>query len=203
MALNLGLLILRVIIGLTLMGHGAQKLFGWFNGPGLKGFSGGPQRMGLRPALFWATLAALGEFGGGLLLVLGLLTPLGALGIMGSMFVAITKVHLPKGFWNSKGGIEFPLSLWTVAFALGLTGPGIYSLDYLIGWPVDQPLAFVIAAILMTAGLYVILQLSKPQAVQAAQPAQPAQPVAQPTTQPDNQQAQTNQPSERTPVPTA
>jgi putative oxidoreductase len=179
MALDFGLLVLRLVVGLTLMGHGAQKLFGWFGGPGLAGFSGGTRRMGLRPPLFWAVLAGLGEFGGGLLLALGLLAPLGALGIMGAMFVAIVKVHWPKGFWNGKGGIEFPMTLWTAAFALGLAGPGSFSLDHLLGWLVNQPVAFVIASAVLTAALYVILLVSKPQPVPAsAAPAQPAQPAA-------------------------
>ncbi|HLV98351.1 MAG TPA: DoxX family protein [Ktedonobacterales bacterium] len=185
MTVDVGLLILRVVIGLTLAAHGSQKMFGWFSGPGLKGFSGGMTRMGLRPPLFWATLAALGEFGGGLLFALGLLTPLGALGIMGAMFVALIKAHLPKGFWNSKGGIEFTLTLWTVAFAVGLAGPGALSLDHLFGLPVNQPLAFVIATVLLSAALYVVLRVSKPQATQAQPaPAQPAQPTAQPDSQP-------------------
>jgi putative oxidoreductase len=174
MALNFGLLILRLVVGITLMGHGSQKLFGWFSGPGLKGFSGGTQRMGLRPALFWAALAALGEFGGGLLVALGLLTPLGALGMMGAMFVAIVKVHLPKGFWNGKGGIEFPLVLWTAAFALGLGGAGDFSLDHLLALPVSQPVAFVIVTIALMAALGVILRVSRPRQAPAPQ-AQPAQ----------------------------
>jgi putative oxidoreductase len=182
MTVDIGLLILRVAFGLILMGHGSQKLFGWFKGPGLKGFSGGMVRMGLRPPLFWAMLAGLGEFGGGLLFALGLLTPLGALGLLGSMFVATVKVHLPKGFWNGKGGIEFPLSLWIVAFAVGLAGPGAFSLDHLLGLPVNQPLAFVIATALLSAALYVVLRVSKPQASQAQPPAQSAvQPDSQPS----------------------
>lgn len=184
MALAIGLLVLRVVIGATLMGHGAQKLFGWFGGSGIKGFSGGMKRMGLRPPIFWATLAALGEFGGGLLLVLGLLTQLGALGIMGSMFVAIVSVHLPKGFWNGKGGIEFPLSLWAAALALGLTGPGDLSLDHLLPFPVYQPVAFVIAAAVLMLALLVIVRVSKPQ--QAPAPQAP-QPPPQPTQQPADQ----------------
>ncbi len=185
MTVDIGLLILRVAFGLILMAHGSQKMFGWFKGPGLKGFSGGMVRMGLRPPLFWATLAALGEFGGGLLFALGLLTPLGALGMMGAMFVAMVSAHLPKGFWNSKGGIEFPLSLWTVAFAVGLAGPGNYSLDHLLGLPVHQPLAFVIVTVLGMAALYIILRVSKPKATPAQPaPAQPTQPAAQPDSQP-------------------
>ncbi|HEY7349838.1 MAG TPA: DoxX family protein [Ktedonobacterales bacterium] len=190
MAVDFALLVLRLVIGLTLMGHGAQKLFGWFGGAGLTGFSGGTRRMGLRPPLFWAVLAALGEFGGGLLLALGLLTPLGALGVMGSMFVASIKVHWPKGFWNGKGGIEFPLSLWTVAFALGLAGPGTFSLDHLLGWPVNQPVAFVIAAAVLSAALGVVLRVSKPQPT-PTQPA-PAQ-ATPPAAPPDSQPSQTSQ----------
>jgi putative oxidoreductase len=185
MAVDFGLLVLRVVIGLTLAGHGSQKMFGWFGGPGLKGFSGGTKRMGFRPPLLWAVVAALGEFGGGLLLALGLLTPLGALGMMGSMFVAIRKVHWPKGFWNSKGGIEFPLSLWTVAFSVGIAGPGALSLDHLIGWPVNQPVAFVIASAVLMVALWVVTQVSKPEAAPAQQaPAQPTPPATQPDSQP-------------------
>jgi putative oxidoreductase len=192
MGLDFGLLILRLVVGLTLMGHGSQKLFGWFNGPGIKGFSAGMTRMGLRPPVFWATLAGLGEFGGGLLLALGLVTELGALGIMGAMFVAIVKVHLPKGFWNGKGGIEFPLSLWTAAFALGLIGPGAFSLDHLLPFPVYQPLAFVIASAVLMAALAGVLRVSKPQ--QAPAPQTPPQ-SSQQTPQPQ-------QPADQTPQPT-
>ncbi len=189
MAVDFGLLILRVIIGLTLAAHGSQKLFGWFSGPGLKGFSAGTKRMGFRPPLFWAVMAALGEFGGGLLLALGLLTPLGALGMMSAMFVAIVKAHWAKGFWNSKGGIEFPFSLWTIAFAVGLAGPGAYSLDALLGWPVNQPAAFVVAAAVVMLGLWVVTRVSKPQATP------PPQAPAQPAPQAENQPTPTGQPA--------
>jgi len=187
MALNAGLLILRLVVGLTFMGHGSQKLFGWFAGPGLKGFTGATRRMGLRPPLFWATLAALGEFGGGLLLALGLLTPLGALGIIGAMEVAIINVHLPKGFWNGKGGIEFPLVLWTVAFTVGLAGPGDFSLDHLLPVSVNQPIPFLIATAVMSVALGLFVRLSKPKS-------QPA-PQAQPTPPSGGQPSQTGQPA--------
>jgi hypothetical protein len=101
------------------------------------------------------------------------------------MFVAILKAHWSKGFWSNKGGLEFPLALWTVAFAVGLAGPGAFSLDSLIGWPINQPLAFVIVAAVLTAALWVVVLTSKPLPTAPQQsPAQPTQPAAQPSSQP-------------------
>jgi putative oxidoreductase len=77
---DLAALILRAVQGALLAGHGAQKLFGWFNGPGLQGTSGFMEMLGLRPGRPWAVLAGLSEFGGGVLTVLGLLNPLGPIG---------------------------------------------------------------------------------------------------------------------------
>src|SRR5258706_3943222 len=165
---------------------------------GVSFFGGVAKRWGRRPPLFWALLAALGEFGGGLLVALGLLTPLGALGTMGAMFFAMVKVHWSKGFWNSKGGIEFTLTLLVVAFALGLAGPGNFSLDHLIGWPVNQPVAFVIVAAVMLLGLGVVIRVSKPQAApaQAAPAQQTPAPPAQPAVQPESRPAQADQSAE-------
>src|SRR6266540_3663209 len=133
MSIDIGLLVLRVLVGLVLAAHGAQKLFGWFDGPGLKGFTGWMASMGLKPAPFWGLLGGLGEFGGGLLLALGLLSPLGSLGVMGAMAMAIALAHWSKGFWSTKGGYEFPLVLFVTSATLGLIGPGAYSLDALLG----------------------------------------------------------------------
>src|SRR5260221_12690737 len=108
MAVDFSLLVLRVVIGLTLAAHGSMKSFGWFSSPGLKYFSGVTESMGLRPPLFWALLAALGEFGGGLVVALGLLTPLWALGMRGAMFFALVEGHWSMGFWNIKGRLEVP-----------------------------------------------------------------------------------------------
>ena len=94
--LSLGLLILRLVAGLTIAAHGAQKLFGWFGGPGLTKMTQGLQAQGFKPAWFWTALVILGEFGGGLSLALGFLTPLGAAGIFGAMFMAIVKSHWKK-----------------------------------------------------------------------------------------------------------
>lgn len=94
---DIGLLILRLVLGLILAGHGAQKLFGWFDGPGLQGTTGWLRSLGLRPAPFWAFMAGLGEFGGGLLLALGLLSTLGSLGLIAAMLMSIILVHWSKG----------------------------------------------------------------------------------------------------------
>jgi len=133
MTLALGLLIIRIVAGLTLAAHGAQKLFGWFGGPGFTRMAQGLRSQGFKPAWLWTCLVILGEFGGGLSLALGFLTPLGAAGIFGAMLMAIVKSHWKNGFWNSKRGYEFPLSLLTIGVAIGLTGPGSYSLDALLG----------------------------------------------------------------------
>lgn len=145
--LSLGLLILRLIAGLTIAAHGAQKLFGWFEGPGLSGTMKMQASLNFKPPVFWASLAILGEFAGGLSFALGFLTPLGAAGIFGAMVMAIVKAHWKNGFWNSKRGIEFPLQLLAVAVAIGIAGPGKYSLDALFGIALPTPLLFLILAL--------------------------------------------------------
>lgn len=130
--MNVGLLIVRVIVGAVLFGHGAQKLFGWFGGYGLKGTGGFFESLGYRPGRIMALAAGLGEAAGALL-ALGLLTPLGAAAAVGVMLNAIVAVHWEKGFWNTAGGIEFPLVLACVSAGLGFSGPGRYSVDHLLG----------------------------------------------------------------------
>lgn len=142
--LNLGLLILRLVIGAVFVAHGCQKLFGWFGGKGLPGQIGLLEMLGVRPKRLFALVSSLGEFFGGLGVVVGLLTPLAAAGILGSMVVAIVKVHWRNGFWNSKGGFEFPLVLATVSFVIGFVGPGEYSLDYALNFRLPEPLTYII-----------------------------------------------------------
>ncbi len=158
MLLDVGLIVLRLVLGLTFIGHGSQKLFGWFGGPGLKGWTAGVGKMGMRPAWFWALVAALGEFGGGLLVLIGFLNPLGSLGIIGAMLMAIIKAHWSKGFWNTKGGFEFPLMNLAAALALALTGPGAYSVDALLRLALPEPITvlagLVLVALGVVAGLY-------------------------------------------------
>jgi putative oxidoreductase len=131
--MSYGLLLLRVVGGLTISAHGVQKLFGWFGGGGVRGTAGFFENVGFRPPLLLAVLAGLGE-SGGLLFAAGFLTPLAALGMTIVMFNAIAVVHWSKGFFNSNGGLEFPLSLATIAIAVTATGPGRFSIDHAIGW---------------------------------------------------------------------
>jgi putative oxidoreductase len=131
--MDLGLLILRVVFGLTLAAHSAQKLFGWFGGPGLVGTAQMMEQLGFRPPRLQAVAAALAEGGGGLALAAGLLTPLAAGAFMSVMFVATMSVHLPKGFFIQNGGFEYNLALAAGALAVAFTGPGAISADSSLG----------------------------------------------------------------------
>jgi putative oxidoreductase len=130
--MDIALLIFRVVIGLTLAGHGAQKLFGWFGGPGPVRLRQGFEKLGYKPAWFWVSLAIVGELGGGLSFALGFLTPLGAAGIFGAMVMA-ARSHWKNGFFLQKGGYEYTLTLASASLAIGLIGPGSYALDALFG----------------------------------------------------------------------
>ena len=130
-----GILFLRVVVGLLLFGHGAQKLFGWFGGHGPRGTAGFFGSLGFRRqhALPMAVLAGLSE-AAGLLFALGFLTPFAALAIASVMVVAVGTVHWRNGLWVTNGGYEFNLVLWTVAIAVAASGPGRFSLDSAFGW---------------------------------------------------------------------
>jgi putative oxidoreductase len=174
--LGWGLLVLRVVAGLTLSAHGAQKLLGWFEGSGFAGTVKMQQRMGLRPAWLWACLVVLGELGGGLSLALGFLTPLGAAGMVGAMFMAIVKAHWKNGFFNGKRGLEFPLQLLAAGLTIGLIGPGPFSLDALLGIRLPYPLLFslLLLAALVVDGVGLIMGRS-------TGPSAPAQVTTSPT----------------------
>ena len=133
--MNVGLLVLRVVVGGLFVGHGAQKLFGWFGGHGLRGTGSFFESLGYWPGRLMAALAGLTEFGAGLLLALGLLTPIAAAGIIGTMVNAMLAVHLKNGMWNTNGGMEFPIVMAASASSLAFTGPGRFSLDRALGLP--------------------------------------------------------------------
>ena len=123
----------RLVLGLLMAAHGAQKLFGWFGGYGLAAVSGYFESLGFRPGRFFATAASLAEFSGGLLLVLGLFGPIGPALMVSVMIVAAISVHWQNGLFAMSNGIEVPLLYATGATALALTGPGGYSLDAWLG----------------------------------------------------------------------
>lgn len=131
--MDVGILLLRLTVGLALAAHGSQKLFGWFGGYGLNGTGQFMEGLGFRPGRRHALAAGLVEFSGGLLLALGLLTPLGAALGASVMVVAAVTVHAKNGFFAASGGYEYNLVLGVAALSVAFTGPGALSLDALLG----------------------------------------------------------------------
>jgi len=169
--MDAALLIARLILGLALAAHGAQKLFGWFGGGGLKGTSGFFEGMGWRPGALFAFAAGAGEFGGGLLTAAGLLSPIGPALIMIVMLNAVFAVHWKNGFFAMANGVELPLMNIAGALAIAFGGPGAYSLDALVNFDaLSQPATqwIVIAAAVVVAVLNLFAR--RPVAVQQPAP---------------------------------
>lgn len=157
---SVGLLILRLALALIFLGHGAQKLFGLFGGPGLEGTRQLMRHLGVRPAAWWGTILAVTECLAGLLIALGLLTPIGAALIVMVMAVAIAKVHWRKGFWNSQGGYEFNLILAALALVLGIMGAGTFSVDAVLASVFGVRLADAptfLVAVIVVAAVYLVM----------------------------------------------
>jgi putative oxidoreductase len=132
--LDTGLLLLRLLVGLTMAAHGAQKTFAMFGGGGIGGTGRWLESIGFRPGRRHALLAGGSELVGGLLLVVGLITPLAAAVVIGVMIVAGAAGHGGKGFFLTRGGWEYCLVLAGMAAVLAFTGPGQWSLDHAIGF---------------------------------------------------------------------
>ncbi|HEX9582186.1 MAG TPA: DoxX family protein [Gemmatimonadales bacterium] len=132
-ALSSGLLVARLVFGLVLAAHGAQKLFGWFGGYGLAATGGFFEQLGFHPGRRFALMASLTEVTAGLLIALGLLGPVGPALVVAVMIVAAVTVHWGHGFFAATNGIELPLLFGAVAVGLALTGPGGLSLDAMLG----------------------------------------------------------------------
>jgi putative oxidoreductase len=131
--MDVGILLVRLTVGLTLAAHGGQKVFGWFGGSGLTGFGHFLESLGFRPGRLHALAAGAAEVAGGLLLAAGLLTPLGAALAASVMLVAAATVHVKNGFFAANGGYEFNLVLGIAALAVAFSGPGALSVDALAG----------------------------------------------------------------------
>ena len=132
---DLALALARALVGLVIAAHGAQKTFGLWGGPGIGGWTAAMDRMAMRPRRLWAYLTAGIELLGGVALALGFLTPLVAGAITMQMIAAMHRAHWAKGFWNTKGGIEFTLVLAGVVAFVGIADPGAWSLDRALGLP--------------------------------------------------------------------
>jgi len=132
-------LILRTLMGVLFMGHGLQKLRGWFGGYGIEGTAGFFESIGLRPGKRHATAAGVAETAGGALLTLGFLTPAAAAALIGTMTTAVKTVHLEKGPWVSEGGWEYNAVIIAALAALVETGPGPASLDRSLGIELSGP----------------------------------------------------------------
>ena len=131
--MGIGKLLLRATVGGYFIGHGMQKLSGWFGGHGPEGTGQFMEQIGIRPGRESALVAGAAEAGGGSLLALGLFTPAAVSMLTGVMTNAIRHVHAQNGLWNSAGGVELPATILAALAALADGGPGRYSLDEALG----------------------------------------------------------------------
>ncbi len=148
---SLGLFLARLVFGLILAAHGAQKLFGWFGGYGLAGTGGWLESLGFRPGRFFAAMAGGGEFVGGLLTALGLFGPVGPALMIAVMVVAIGSVHVKNGLFAAANGVELPLLFATAGAAIGLVGFGQFALDPALG--LEALWSPALTAVVLVAGL--------------------------------------------------
>jgi putative oxidoreductase len=178
--MQIGRFLARAVIGGLFIGHGTQKLFGSFGGPGMEGTTGMMESLDMRPARRNALAAGAAEAGGGALLVAGLATPLACAALIGTMITAIRKVHLPNGPWAANGGYEYNVALIAALVAIAEDGPGTLSLDALLRlqrtgsrWGI---LALLLGAAASTAAIEVGRRGGSPQ----TEPAAPAEPEVSP-----------------------
>jgi putative oxidoreductase len=174
-------LLARITIGLLFVGHGTQKLFGWFGGSGPEGTGQFFEQVGLRPGRRHALASGAAEAGGGAFFALGAATPAAAAAITGSMITAIKTVHWEKGVWSSGGGYEYNLVL--LASVLGLTenGPGDWSVDGAFGrkrWGAGWALAALGAGAAASAAVLATTKREVEEEEEVEQPAAEAEPVS-------------------------
>lgn len=153
--MDLALLIARVAIGLGFAAHGAQKLFGWFGGYGLKNTGEFMVTLGFPQGRLFGAAAAVAETASGVLVAIGLLWPLGPALMIVMMLTAALTVHVKNGFFNMSNGYELPLVYAMSALVLTFTGPGAYSLDRLIGFDrfYDPRIDWIVIAVAVLIGL--------------------------------------------------
>ncbi len=149
--LGTGLLLARLILGVLMVGHGTQKLFGWFGGYGIAGTAGFFEQLGFRPGRLFVVTASLSEVVSGILIALGLFGPVGPALLLSVMIVAAVSVHWKGGLFATTNGIEVPLLYATGAVALAFTGPGPFSLDSVLG--IDHAWAPALKAAALAVGV--------------------------------------------------
>jgi putative oxidoreductase len=175
--MKLARFLLRVLVGGLFIGHGTQKLFGWFGGQGLDATAQGFESLGLRPGRHHATAGGVAEAAGGTALVLGFATPLAAASLISVMLTAINRVHLKNGIWVTSGGYEYNLVLIAAALAVAEAGPGPLSIDHALGIErsgTGAALAALALGIAGAAGAHLVAEAAAPD-----QP--PAEPASQTT----------------------
>ncbi len=153
---DIAVLLLSLGVGLTFAAHGAQKAFGWWGGPGVQGWTSAITRMGFRPVPVFVVLSIAAELLGGIALAIGFLTPFAAAAVVGAATVILLHVHWAKGFWNTKGGYEFPLLLGLGAAVLGLLDPGLFSVDHALRVAFSPQLRVALVVIGVLGGLATI-----------------------------------------------
>jgi putative oxidoreductase len=172
--MKIGRLVLRLVVGGFFVGHGTQKLFGWFGGNGLDATAQGFHKMGLRPGRVQAIAAGAGEAGGGAGLALGLATPFSAAVLISVMLTAINRVHLKNGPWTTNGGYEYNVVLIVAALTVAELGPGKLSVDGALGKErsgTGWALAALVTGVIGAVGAHIYTEL---------QPAPAPEPVAEP-----------------------
>jgi putative oxidoreductase len=148
MSIDVGLLVVRLLFGLAIAAHGAQIIWVRFGGYGLKRTGVAFERIGFRPGVAFAAAAGASEFAGGILFVLGLLTPVGAVAVLSTMLVAMA-VNIKGGFFAAGKGIELPFLFAAAALGIAFTGPGAMSLDALLRLHVFEQPAVVWALLVL------------------------------------------------------
>ncbi len=180
--MKIGRLLLRLTVGSLFIGHGTQKLYGWFGGPGLEAISQGFESMGMRPGRRNALAAGTAETAGGTALVLGFATPLAASALTSTMLTAINRVHLKNGPWAANGGYEYNLVMIAAVLALTEVGPGELSLDHALGTERSGPgwaLAAGVAGVAGAVGAHLLAEATPPSQPDEAQAPAPSDEAAE------------------------
>ena len=161
---DLGILLIRIIVGFGMAAHGAQKLFGWFGGYGPKGTGGFMESLGFRPGVAFAVMSGGGELFGGLLILLGLLGPVGPSLVIAVMTVAILTVHIRHGFFAANNGYELPLMYIAGALTAAFTSSSMLTLDNLFGITLFHSAAatWIFVAIGLVGGILAVLTRHAP-----------------------------------------